>query len=326
MKRLGNRRETSIFVMLAVLCIALSLYSASFFTRSNILNILVSNVPLSVLSIGMTLVIITGGIDVSVASQMMVSATLLAHFAFHPLANPLTVTLVAVVSGLVTGAINGFLIAHFDIAPIVITLGTSSIYRGLILIATNGKWVMNLPKWFTSIGKPEGGFPMTILYAGILFVAMACVLRYTSFGRWVFACGGNAQAATRAGISTAKTTFLTYTLCGLCCGIAGLLLNTILGNYQPTGASGLEMSAIAAVVIGGTNILGGSGGMAGTAIGVVLMGVIENGLVVAHVPTYYQKMVYGLIIIATVSLDVMRKNKKESRRQLIEIDEEVKGV
>lgn len=321
MKRLFEKRETSIFLMLVALCVMLTAYSANFLTRTNILNILISNTPLAIISIGMTLVIITGGIDVSVASQMMVSATVIAHFAFLPMANVVTVTLLALLCGLVTGSINGFLISKFNISPIVITLGTSSIYRGLILIFTNGKWVMNLPKWFIAIGKPASGFPLTILYAAIIFVIMACVLRFTSFGRSIYAYGGNIEASKRAGINIQRTIFLTYTYCGMLCGIAGLLLNSILGNYQPTGGGGMEMSAIAAVVIGGTNILGGYGSMAGTAIGVVLMGVIENGLVVAHVPTYYQKMVYGLIIIITVSLDILRKNNVESKQQLIEIDE-----
>lgn len=178
---------------------------------------------------------------------------------------------------------------------------------------------MNLPSWFVAIGKPQGGFPMTILYAVLIYVLGSLALRYTNFGRAVYAYGGNSEAARRVGIRLGRTITLTYTVQGVCCGFAGLILLTILGNFQPSGSAGLEMTAIAAVVIGGTNILGGSGTLYGTALGVVLMGVIENALVVAHVPTYYQKLVYGLIVILAVSLDILRKRSADARQQRIDV-------
>lgn len=321
MKRIIERRETSVFLILVLLCVVLSVYSPSFLSYTNIKNVLVNNVPLGIMAAGMTLVIITGGIDVSVAGQMMFSATWLSLFAESAgVANPLTIVLSAVILGLITGTVNGFLISRFDIHPIIVTLGTNSIYRGIILVYTNGRWIMNMPAWFTNLGKTYFGIPLPVVYAVFLFLVSAFVLKKTSFGRAVYAIGGNENAARYAGINVQRTKFITYIYSGLMCGIAGLIYDSVLGNCQPSGATGWEMSVIAAVVIGGTNILGGYGTITGTVIGVVMMGVIENGLVVAHVPTYWQKLVYGLIILFTVTIDVLRKRRADSRKQMIEIN------
>ncbi|MDD2956993.1 MAG: ABC transporter permease [Lachnospiraceae bacterium] len=321
MKKILERRETGVFLILAILCFMLSIISPAFLSYTNIKNVLVNNVPLGIMAGGMTFVLITAGIDTSVASQMMFSATWISIFVTKsPLANPVTVLLLAAVIGLCTGAVNGFLISKFSIAPIIVTLGTASIYRGIILVYTNGTWIMNLPDWFTNLCRTWNMIPLPVVYTILIFVISAYILKRTYFGRSVYAIGGNRNAAKYAGVNIGKTIFLTYTYCGLMCGIAGLVIDSILGNCQPSGSTGWEMNAIAAAVIGGTNILGGSGTMAGTAIGVVMMGVIENGLVVAHIPTYYQKLVYGLIILVTVTFDVIRKNFADSRKQTIEMD------
>ena len=285
MKKILEKRETGVFLILLLLCLGLSLYSPSFLSYTNIKNVLVNSVPVGIMAAGMTIVLITAGIDVSVASQMMFSATWLAIFSQNSsMANPVTVLILALVLGAITGAINGFLIAAFSIPPIIITLGTASIYRGIILVYTNGRWIMNIPKWFTALGKTYYNIPLPIIYAIIIFLITAWILRHTYFGRSVYAVGGNENAARYVGVNIKKT--------------------------------------IAAAVIGGTNILGGSGSVIGTVIGVAMMGVIENGLVVAHIPTYWQKLVYGLIIIATVTFDVLRRNYADSKKQMIEIDQE----
>ena len=321
MKKVLQRRETGVVLILAALCLGLSLYSPSFLSYTNIKNVLVNNVPVGIMAAGMTFVLITAGIDVSVASQLMFSATWLAIFSQSgPWANPFTVLLLALVLGACTGAINGFLISVFSIPPIIITLGTASIYRGIILVYTNGRWIMNLPKWFTALGKTYYNIPLPIAYAIIIFLLSAWILKHTYFGRSVYAIGGNKNAAHYAGIDIKKTIFITYLYSGILCGFAGFVLDSVLGNCQPSGSNGWEMNAIAAAVIGGTNILGGSGTIIGTVIGVIMMGTIENGLVVAHIPTYWQKLVYGLIIIATVTFDVIRKNYADSQKQMIEVD------
>lgn len=320
MKKLLERRETSVFLILVALCIGLTIYSPTFLSYTNIKNVLVSNTAMGIMAAGMTFVLITAGIDVSVASQMMFSATWLALLAETPLGNPVTIVLAALLIGLVTGAVNGALISKFDIHPIIITLGTNSIYRGIILVFTNGRWLMNLPKWFTGFSSTVFGIPLPVVYALLIFLISAYILKHTYFGRSIYAMGGNREAARYAGVDLKKTVFLTYTYTGVLCGAAGLVLDSILGNCQPSGSNGWEMNVIAAAVIGGTNILGGYGTIGGTVIGVLMMGVIENGLVVAHVPTYWQKLVYGLIIIVTVTIDVLRKKKADSRKQMIEID------
>lgn len=153
MKKLLERRETSVFLILVALCIGLTIYSPTFLSYTNIKNVLVSNTAMGIMAAGMTFVLITAGIDVSVASQMMFSATWLALLAETPLGNPVTIVLAALLIGLLTGAVNGALISKFDIHPIIITLGTNSIYRGIILVFTNGRWLMNLPKWFTGFSS-----------------------------------------------------------------------------------------------------------------------------------------------------------------------------
>ena len=170
MKKLLERRETSVFLILAVLCIGLTIYSPAFLSYTNIKNVLVSNTALGIMAAGMTFILITAGIDVSVASQMMFSATWLALLAETPAGNPVTLVLAALVIGLFTGAVNGFLISRYNIHPIIITLGTNSIYRGTILVITNGRWLMNLPKYFTAFSKTVFGIPLPVVYALVIFL------------------------------------------------------------------------------------------------------------------------------------------------------------
>lgn len=209
MKKVLERRETGVFLILLLLCLGLSFYSPSFLSYTNIKNVLVNNVPVGIMAAGMTLVLITAGIDVSVASQMMFSATWLAIFSqSSSLANPVTVLILALLLGALTGAINGLLIASFSIPPIIITLGTASIYRGIILVYTNGRWIMNIPKWFTALGKTYYNIPLPIIYAVIIFILTAWILRYTYFGRSVYAVGGNENAARYVGVNIKKQFFL----------------------------------------------------------------------------------------------------------------------
>ena len=191
MKKLLERRETSVFLILAVLCIGLTIYSPAFLSYTNIKNVLVSNTALGIMAAGMTFILITAGIDVSVASQMMFSATWLALLAETPAGNPVTLVLAALVIGLFTGAVNGFLISRYNIHPIIITLGTNSIYRGTILVITNGRWLMNLPKYFTAFSKTVFGIPLPVVYALVIFLVSGYLLKHTYFGRSIYAMGGN---------------------------------------------------------------------------------------------------------------------------------------
>lgn len=318
MKRLLKTREVGITVILLVIVIIVTIQSPYFLTASNIVNVLNNTVVLGIMALGMTVVIITGGIDVSVGSMLAAIAVIIGNFLFTPLANGFTIILVALTSGLLLGAFNGFFVAKFKIPAIIVTLGTLSVYRGVNLEITRGTWISGLPDWFLQfnrgmfLGLP---FPIYIFIAAILMTY--AILKYTQIGRWVYAYGGDAEAAERIGIRPAKVHLFVYSYMGLMTGLAALVHSAQLGNIQPTAAVGIELMVIAAVVIGGTNIFGGLGSVAGTVLGVLLLAFLQNGLVLARISSFWQDVFIGLIIVAAVTFDFIREKRRERENKAL---------
>lgn len=297
-----------IYVAFLVLAGTLAAVSPPFRTLSNVENILQQISVNGIIAIGMTLVIITAGIDLSVGSVLALSAVVATSFA-HPNAHPLIVpVLLGVLVGLACGMVNGLLIAKKRLAPFIVTLGMMTVARGLALVYTSGRPEINLSDSYNEIG---GGSIGPIPYPAIIFFAAVVlgvfVLHFTRFGRYVYAVGGNELAAKVSGVNTDRVLIGVYALAGALAGVAGIILSSRIMSGPPATGQGTELDAIAAVVIGGTSLSGGIGSIANTIVGVLIIGVMNNGLDLLNVPSYWQQVVKGLIIVLAVLLD--RKSK-----------------
>ncbi|MFT7434671.1 MAG: ribose/xylose/arabinose/galactoside ABC-type transport system permease subunit [Psychromonas sp.] len=304
MQFIKNLKEYGIFISFIVTCIILSVATPQFLSIAN-WTIIITQVSINaLLAFGITFVIITGGIDLSVGSIVAVTGVVAASLAQHQ-EYPLSIVITGgLVAGLTFGIFNGFLVTKSKIAPFIVTLGTMTIGRGLALILSNGRPVSNLSDSFNTIGNGKlMGIPIPIIILLLVFVICSITLRKTIFGRYVYAIGGNEQAAWASGINVSKIKLAAYAICGALSGLAGILLAARISTGQPNSGMGFELDAIAAVVIGGTSTTGGRGTMLGTLIGVLLIGVINNGLDLTNVTSYYQQVIMGLIIIGAVLMD-----------------------
>lgn len=308
MHYIKNLRQYGIFIVFSIICLIISFISPQFLTVSN-WTIIITQVSINaLLAFGVTFVIITGGIDLSLGSIVAVagvSAAMLAHPDSYPVLVPVFAGLFA---GLLTGAFNGFIITKSKIAPFIVTLGTMTIGRGLALILSNGRPVSNLSDSFVYIGSGKiMGIPFLIIILILMFILCSVILNKTILGRYIYAVGGNEQAARASGINVIRVKMAVYSISGLLAGLAGILLTSRITTGQPNAGAGFELDAIAAVVIGGTSTTGGKGSITGTLIGVLLIGVINNSLDLLNVTSYYQQVVMGIIIIGAVVLDSLNQ-------------------
>lgn len=282
----------------------ISVISPPFLMPSNVINILRQISVNGIIAVGMTLVIVTTGIDLSIGSVVALSAVVATSYA-HPGEFPVIVPLaLGLLTGLVCGAINGILIARKKLAPFIVTLGMMTAARGFGLVYTNGQPVNNLSDSYNQIG---GGYLTGIPVPVVIFIGVALcgafILHYTRFGRYVYAVGGNELAAKVSGINTERVIMAVYALMGVLAGLAGIVLSSRIMSASPSMGQGYELDAIAAVVIGGTSLSGGVGTIAGTVVGALIIGVMNNGLDMLNVSSYWQLIVKGLIIVLAVLLD-----------------------
>lgn len=297
-----------IFIAFALLVILMGIISPPFFTPSNIINILRQTSVNGIIAVGMTFIIITGGIDLSVGSLLALSAVIATSFA-HPDEWPLIVPVcLGLLVGLAGGMVNGILIAKKRMAPFIVTLGMMTVARGLALVYTNGRPVINLSDGYNKIGGGYfAGIPIPVLVFVAIVAIGAFLLHYTRFGRYTFAVGGNELAAKVSGIKTDKVKISMYAITGALAGLAGVVLSSRVMSGSASTGQGYELDAIAAVVIGGTSLSGGIGTIAGTVVGALIIGVMNNGLDLMNVSSYWQLIAKGLIIVLAVMLD--KKNK-----------------
>ncbi|WP_003542240.1 ABC transporter permease [Desulfotomaculum nigrificans] len=288
---------------LILIGVFLSILSDRFLTTSNLLNVARQVSINALLGVGMTFVILTGGIDLSVGSILALSGALAAgSLAFG--VNPVLAVLVACLVGLVAGTINGTIIAVGRVAPFIATLATMTLFRGGTLIYTEGRPVRAVAEGFNSLGGGYiGPIPTPVIIMALVVLAAWFVLSQMTLGRRIFAIGGNEEAAILSGIKTNRYKILVYSVSGLLAGLAGAILTSRLLSAQPTAGTGYELDAIAAVVIGGTSLNGGVGGVLGTLVGALIIGVIDNGLNLLNVSSFYQQAVKGLIILIAVLID-----------------------
>jgi simple sugar transport system permease protein len=319
-------KEMGILAVLVVLCLLLSLKTSAFLTLDNIQDIFKGNTVLAILAMGMTLVIITGGIDVSVAAVTSAAMVITGHSMKLLPDSPVAIVAafgIAIASGLLLGLLNGLLISKIRIPPIVATLGTMSVINGSILYFTNGVYLnnSNFPAVFIRFSDYKiAGISILIYIIAIVTIFTWYVMKYMTIGRAVFAIGGNAVSAVRAGINLERTQLFVYGYMGFLAGIAAMTQLAYTKAVDPNGMLGFELTVISAVVIGGANILGGNGSVWGTLLGVVLLGVMQNGLILSHIDTYWQKVIVGLVILTAVSYDFLQRKRTESKLLKVEVE------
>ena len=306
-----NLKETlikykSLIGLLALIAIV-SILSPSFLSTKNIFNILRQTSVNGIIAAGMTFVILTGGIDLSVGSILAISGAVCASLLVSG-QNIIIAVLAALVIGAMVGFLNGFIITKRKLQPFIATLATMTILRGLTLVYTEGKPITlgsgDLAIKFGQIGGGKlFGIPTPALIMILVFAVCAFVLKNTQMGRYTYALGSNEEATKLSGLNTDKIKIAVYTISGILSSIAGIIITSRLFSAQPTAGDGYELDAIAAVVLGGTSLTGGRGKITGTIIGALIIGVLSNALNILDVSSYYQMMVKGAVILVAVLLD-----------------------
>jgi ribose transport system permease protein len=294
-------------VGLIVVCVVMMFASHSFLSTANLENVLRQVSINALIAVGMTCVILTGGIDLSVGSVMALSGTLAAGLMVAGM-NAVAALVVGIAIGLGFGAANGFFVAYAQMPPIIVTLATMGIARGLALIYTGGYPIDGLPEWIGFFGRGRIlGIQAPVLIMLVTYAIAWVVLERTPFGRYVYAIGGNEQATRLSGVRVARMKLIVYVLSGLTSAIASIVLTARLMSGQPNVGIGFELDAIAAVVMGGTSISGGRGSIVGTLIGALLLGVLNNGLNMVGLNPYVQNVIKGGIILLAIYISRDRK-------------------
>lgn len=297
-------------VGLILFAILLGFINDNFFTLNNMLNLLRQVSVNALIAFGMTFVIITAGIDLSVGSTLALGSALTAGLMTSGM-DPILAVAIGLMIGFALGAMNGLIITKGKVAPFIATLATMTIYRGATLVYTDGMPITGLSDSFAfeMIGKGYlFGIPFPVVIMIIVFLILYFVQKKTVFGRQVYAVGGNEEAARLSGIKTDGVKIWVYSITGMLAVLAGIIMTSRLDSAQPTAGTSYELDAIAAVVIGGTSLAGGRGRIVGTLIGVLIIGVISNGLNLLNVSSFYQQIVKGGIILVAVLFD--RSEKK----------------
>jgi len=308
------KRNMGTIIGLLVLIIIVSISTPKFMSGSNILNLLKSNSVNAIISCGMLLAILMGEIDISVGSTVGLTGVIGAYMITN-LNVPAPITFFSCLFvGALIGIINGVAISYLKVPAFVATLATQSIGRGLTEIISNGITIRVTEESYVKIGTASvGGISIIIIYAGLILILTWVMLNKTRFGYYIYALGGNKMAAQYSGVNVRMVNMFPYIIIGLLCGLGGVIWCARLGSAAATLGQGFEMDAIAAVVIGGTSMSGGVGTVGGTFIGLLIIGVITNGLNLMGINSFWQEVFKGVIILAAVILDVVRKGRAQKQ-------------
>lgn len=298
-------------IALILLIIVFSIISSDFLTVGNWLNIFQQSSIIAISAIGMTFIIITSGIDLSVGSVVALSGLISAQLIVQSGLPPWLAIIAGLLSGLLVGLFNGFGVARLGVAAFIATLATMAMGRGLTLALSNGQTVFGLPQTYTFLGNSSVlGIPVPIIITVILFIVAHLVLSRTVFGHQIYALGGNREAARLAGINVRRVELSAYVISGVLSALAGIILTGRLGAALPTAANGHELDVIAAIVIGGASLLGGRGNMIGTLFGVLTIAVLRNGLDLLNVNTFWVQFIQGAVIFLAVLIDAFGRRHR----------------
>ncbi|HHE3601460.1 monosaccharide ABC transporter membrane protein, CUT2 family [Pasteurella multocida] len=325
--------KLGIGIILLLMIIGMSLSSDVFLSTNNIINILLQVSIICVISVGMTYVILTGGIDLSVGSIVALSAVCLGVFthwgmdwlgenpsSFSVLMIVISAIIATIFVGILCGYVNGLVIVYGKVTPFITTLGMMGIARGLALTISDGKTIYNFPDTLRFLGNGRialtetFALPVPVIIALLVVLVSFYVLTQTMFGRQIYALGGNREAVRLSGINIEKLEIKAYVINGALAAIGAIILVGRLNAAQPIAGNGYELDAIAATVIGGTSLMGGVGSVVSTSIGALIMGVLQNGLTLLNVTSYLQRLIIGLVIILAVFLDQLRRGEVSTLR------------
>lgn len=298
--------ELTTVIALIILMAVITIINSNFLTANNLLNLLLQVTSNALIAFGMTFVILTGGIDLSVGSILALSSALTAGLLGSGM--PITLAiLISLILGCILGMMNGLLISYGKLAPFIVTLATMTIFRGATLVYTNGNPITKgLSDTFLFQFLGQGyivGIPFPVIIMFIVFIVLYVLLHKTAFGKSVYAIGGNEKAAYISGVKLNKVKIIIYSISGIMASISGLIITSRLSSAQPTAGASYEMDAIAAVVLGGTSLSGGKGRILGTLIGALIIGVLNNGLNIIGVSAFWQQVVKGVVILIAVLID-----------------------
>jgi ribose transport system permease protein len=314
LKDIAQHPQFPIVVALVAVCVAMTFLNDSFLTVNNLTNVITQAAVVGIAAVGGTFVIITGGIDLSVGSNVALAGMLAATWVRGGLSGLLGV-IVCVVFAALVGAFNGFSVVWLRLAPFIVTLAVLGMGRGLTLQISQGQSVYALPASLTWLGGGElGGVPVPVFLTLLAFLVGHVLLTRTTLGHKIYAVGGNREAARLSGIRDRNVLFAVYLIAGICAGVAAIVLVGRLGSATPTAATGLELQVIAAIVIGGTSLFGGKGSMVGTLVGVLLISVINNGLTLLNVSPFWVQFMQGCLIFVAVLLDSFNSRRLQRAR------------
>lgn len=297
--------RNSLVIVLLLVMVYFTLQNERFASIENFRNVLIAAAPFALIALGQTLVILTGGIDLSVGSVIAVSAMSAAWLSLRMPDQIWLAALLAVMVGVLVGLINGLLVARMNVPPFVATLGSLTAVSGLAYVIGGGSPINGLPEGFGGIANTKlWGFQAPVYVMIVAFIVMGIVMKYSAFGLRIYAVGGNRTAAEVAGVNVQRTLIQVYTISGLLAGLSGVILASRVISGPPNLGVGYELGAIAAVVIGGASLMGGRGTVWGTLLGLLLIQTLNNGLDILVVPAYWQRVISGVLIVSAVAVDV----------------------
>jgi ribose transport system permease protein len=310
-----HRREIFTIILLFSEIFIFSIISPNFLSFKNLETVLRNSTDLAVVSIGMTIVMVLGGIDISVGSSLGVVA-ILVGWMLQAEVNPFLIGLIAIISGILIGTINGLLVTKARIPAIIATLGSSNILRAMVFGMLGGRWLTGLPNDFGLFTKGHiAGIPIPVFLLAAFYLLFWLFLTYTSAGRHIYAVGNSTEATKLAGINTDRTVILAFALLGSLVGFSALIYVGRLASVEITVGIDLPMAAIAASVIGGTSVKGGKGSVIGTLAGVLFIAIMKNGIVLLGIPSLWERAVVGLLIVISVLVDLIVGNRSEKKQR-----------
>lgn len=329
MKNLFKHHETYVFLVIIVFSAIIATINPNFLTLENFFDLAKSYSFIGIMAVGVTFVLISGGIDISFTAVATVGEYVMAVMVIKYGGNIFTAFLLVAVVGIALGLINATLIYFFNIPTIITTIATLNIYYGILIVISGGKWIYALPDWFrnfadirlftlyTAEGLEYGLSIITAIWFAIIIIAWI-ILRYTKLGRGIYAMGGSMNAARRAGFNIFGIQMFVYSFMGLMAGIAGLVQALLVQTVAPNSIVGKELDVIAAVVLGGASLAGGSGTLFGTILGVTLIAIMGNGLTLMRVSSFWYDVFIGLVIIISVGFSAYQRREKVKRTILVE--------
>jgi ribose transport system permease protein len=312
----GLSREFSIVIALIIMMAIFSIIDPIYLSYNNLIDIVDQSVINGLLAIGITYAIITAGIDLSIGSIFAIVIVVVGDLLVRGV-NPILAIVAGAIIGFILGAFNGLLITKLKLQPFIVTLGTMSAYRGLAYVITGGWPVLNIPDNFRTFldGDLFGSIPVSVIILFAFAIVSHIILKYTKFGTYIYALGGNEEATRLSGVNVNRIKIFTYAFCGVAAALSGMILLARLGSGEPTAGQSYELNAIAAAAIGGASLAGGKGNILGTILGALLLSALKVGLVVVGVDAFWQYIATGAIIVVAAYFEVIQEKLQKLNRK-----------